>query len=191
MRRFKVIKKILALLEYEDIALFTTGMIGREAFFAKDRESNFYMIGSMGLASSVGLGIAMNTERRVFVFDGDGSALMDLGTMAMIGALKPRNLIHIVLDNESYQSTGGQPTISNVIDLAKIAISCNYVNIFKITDAKDLENVFSEKIYLPGPNFILIKISNSTSEDVPRVGHSPEKIRDRIINILVNRGRRI
>ena len=121
MNRREAIKMIFDKLDDEDIALFTTGMISREAFGIKDRGMNFYMIGSMGLLSSVALGIALNTTKKVFIFDGDGSALMDLGTMSMFGAVSPKNLVPIVLDNESYLSTGGQPTISSKMVLLRLS----------------------------------------------------------------------
>ena len=113
MKRREAIKIILQSLNEKDAALFTTGMISREAFDIRDRKSNFYMLGSMGLVSSVGLGLAQNMRRKVFVFDGDGSTLMDMGAMAVVGAQRPSNLVHIVLDNESYQSTGAQRTMSS------------------------------------------------------------------------------
>ena len=103
------------------------GFMSRDLFEVNDKESNFYMIGSMGLASSIGLGIALkNVKKRVFVFDGDGNILMNLGSLVTIGSLKPKNLIHIVFDNNSHESTGGQPTNSSKIKLEKLAKNCNY-----------------------------------------------------------------
>ena len=103
------------------------GFMSRDLFEVNDKESNFYMIGSMGLASSIGLGIALkNVKKRVFVFDGDGNILMNLGSLVTIGSLKPKNLIHIVFDNNSHESTGGQPTNSSKIKLEKLAKNFNY-----------------------------------------------------------------
>ena len=83
------------------------GLISRDLFEICDRNSNFYMIGSMGLASSIGLGVALkNTKRQIFVFDGDGNILMNLGSLITIGTTKPKNLVHIVFDNSSHESTG-------------------------------------------------------------------------------------
>ncbi|HOU36172.1 MAG TPA: thiamine pyrophosphate-dependent enzyme, partial [Candidatus Omnitrophota bacterium] len=87
---FKVIGK-------DAVCCFTNGFIGRIAYIVKDRLTNFYMVGSMGLVSSVGLGIAINSKRRVVVFDGDGSALMNLGALPLIGNQKPENLLHVIL----------------------------------------------------------------------------------------------
>ena len=80
------------------------------------------MIGSMGLASSIGLGIALKKpKKRIFVFDGDGNILMNLSSLVTIGSLQPKNLIHVIFDNNVHESTGGQPTYSNQIDISKIA----------------------------------------------------------------------
>lgn len=114
IERCLAIQKILEQVENEDLALTTTGMVSREAFVANDRPGNFYMLGSLGLLSSFGLGLALlRPERWVFVLEGDGSALMSMGTLALIPTEAPRNLVHIILDNEAYESTGGQPSISS------------------------------------------------------------------------------
>ena len=103
------------------------GFISRDLFELSDKESNFYMIGSMGLASSIGLGIALkNLNKRIFVFDGDGNILMNLGSLVTIGSLKPKNLIHVVFDNNSHESTGNQPTNSSKINLEKLAKEAHY-----------------------------------------------------------------
>ena len=103
------------------------GFISRDVFTAKDKKTNFYMIGSMGLASSIGLGIALKKPRKkIFVFDGDGNILMNLGSLVTIGSLQPNNLVHIIFDNKIHESTGGQPTFAEKIDISKIAKMTNY-----------------------------------------------------------------
>ena len=103
MTRADAIGAILDNLEANDLSLFTTGMISREAHAAFDRSSNFYMIGSMGLLSAIGLGLALNRpDRRVVVVEGDGSALMSLGSFPLVATEAPSNYTHVVLDNESY-----------------------------------------------------------------------------------------
>ena len=85
------------------------GFISRDLFESYDKPSNFYMIGSMGLASSIGVGVALkNTKKKIYVFDGDGNILMNLGSFATIGFLKPKNLVHIIFDNSIHESTGGR-----------------------------------------------------------------------------------
>jgi len=104
------------------------GHISRNLYGINELPSNFYMIGSMGLASSIGLGVALkNPKKRIFVLDGDGNILMNLGSLTTIGTLKPENLVHFVLDNGIHESTGGQPTHSNKIELEKIAKAANYI----------------------------------------------------------------
>ena len=100
--RYRAIEKILDQVKGEDVVLSTTGMISREVFHTKDRPGNFYMLGSMGLLSSFGLGLAMlQPNRRVFLLEGDGSALMSLGTLPLIATEEVADLIHLVLDNEA------------------------------------------------------------------------------------------
>jgi thiamine pyrophosphate-dependent acetolactate synthase large subunit-like protein len=184
MKRFEAIKTILDSLKDNDIALFATGMISREAFFAEDRKASFYMIGSMGLVSSVGLGIALNTGNKVVIFDGDGSVLMDMGTMAMIASERPNNLVHIVLDNESYQSTGNQPTISKKIDLSAVAKAVGYKKVVKITEIGQVQNELDALEIGKGPIFVLIKVAQSGLKDVPRVSHTPEELTRRLLEVI-------
>ena len=122
--RYRAIEKILERREPGDLVLSTTGMISREVFVIDDQPENFYMLGSMGLLSSLGLGLTLlMPERRVFVLEGDGSTLMSLGTLPLIAVEGPPNLVHVILDNEAYESTGSQPSISSEVDLAQVAKS--------------------------------------------------------------------
>jgi sulfopyruvate decarboxylase subunit beta len=159
------------------------GFMSRDLFEVNDKESNFYMIGSMGLASSIGLGIALkNPKKRIFVFDGDGNILMNLGSLVTIGSLKPKNLIHVVFDNNSHESTGGQPTSSSQINLAKIAKTSNY-NVFVVQTKTKLISVLKNIKKLEGPVFLLVKISTS-KERSTRVSWTPKTIRDRVMKSL-------
>ena len=88
----------------DDPIIAANGFISRDLFDVCDKKSNFYMIGSMGLASSIGLGVAiLNPKKRIFIFDGDGNILMNLGSLTTIGKLKPKNLVHLVFDNPTFQ----------------------------------------------------------------------------------------
>jgi len=159
------------------------GFMSRDLFEVNDKESNFYMIGSMGLASSIGLGIALkNPKKKVFVFDGDGNILMNLGSLVTIGSLKPKNLVHVVFDNNSHESTGDQPTSSSQINLAKIAKTVNY-KIFVVQSKTKLLSVLKELKNLQGPIFLLVKISVS-NERSKRVSWTPKTIRDRVMKSL-------
>ena len=159
------------------------GFMSRDLFEVNDKESNFYMIGSMGLASSIGLGIALkNPTKKVFVFDGDGNILMNLGSLVTIGSLKPKNLVHVVFDNNSHESTGNQPTSSSQINLAKIAKTVNY-KIFVVQSKTKLMSILKELKNLQGPIFLLVKISVS-NERSKRVSWNPKTIRDRVMKSL-------
>ena len=159
------------------------GFISRDLFQVSDKESNFYMIGSMGLASSIGLGIALkNPNKRIFVFDGDGNILMNLGSLVTIGSLKPKNLIHVVFDNNSHESTGNQPTNSSKINLEKLAKETHY-KIFVIKSKIKLFSILKKIKELNGRIYLLIKISTS-KERSERVSWKPKTIRDRVIKSL-------
>ena len=137
------------------------GFISRDLYENCDKHSNFYMIGSMGLASSIGLGVALkNPRKKIFVFDGDGNILMNLGSLTTIGTLKPKNLVHIVFDNNSHESTGGQPTSTNVIKIDEIAKSVNY-KVFKVNTKNELLKVLKKIKHKQGPLMILVKIRKS------------------------------
>ena len=159
------------------------GFISRDLFEVCDKNSNFYMIGSMGLASSIGLGVALkNTKRQIFVFDGDGNILMNLGSLITIGTTKPKNLVHIVFDNSSHESTGGQPTATNKIQLSKIAKSANY-KVFQVKTKNQLVKVFQKIKTIPGPIMVIVKIEKGgvTSK---RINIVPTKIKNRFMNSL-------
>ena len=170
----------------DQLVVCANGLISREAFTIRDRAENFYMIGSMGLASSIGLGAALNKpSRKVIILDGDGNLLMNLGSLPMIGSLQPKNLIHIVLDNEAYASTGNQPTISNVIELEEIAKSAKYAYVKKVTSNEELRREVAHTLENDGPSFLLVKISDKEEQrEISRVTHSPEEIKERFMSAI-------
>jgi len=159
------------------------GLISRDLFEICDRNSNFYMIGSMGLASSIGLGVALkNTKRQIFVFDGDGNILMNLGSLITIGTIKPKNLVHIIFDNNSHESTGGQPTATNKIQLTKIAESANY-RVFQAKTKNQLIKVFQKIKLIQGPIMVIVKIEKSKIVS-KRINIEPTRIKNRFMSSL-------
>ena len=159
------------------------GFISRDLFEICDKNSNFYMIGSMGLASSIGLGLALkNTKKKIFVFDGDGNILMNLGSLITIGTAKPKNLVHVIFDNSSHESTGGQPTATNKIQLGKIAKSTNY-KVFQVKTKNQLAKIFQKIKLIPGPIMIIVKIEKSRVVS-KRINIEPIKIKNRFMNSL-------
>jgi len=124
--RAAVLERFLTVVDPAAAVIATTGKCGRELFTLADRPQHLYQVGSMGGALGMGLGVALNVSRPVVVLDGDGAALMKLGSLATIGAYAPAGLIHIVLDNGVHDSTGGQPTVSRSVDFAAVALACGY-----------------------------------------------------------------
>ena len=186
--RYLAIEKILGHIGADDLVLSTTGMISREVFATDDRAGNFYMLGSMGLLSSFGLGLAMlKPEQRVFILEGDGSALMNLGALPLIARERPANLVHVILDNEAYESTGAQPSISSEVDLAEVARSCGYKRVVRVEDIEALESALLECGGGPGPYLIMVKAAIAPVKDIPRVSHSPTDIRDRFRSAVQKR----
>ena len=178
--RYQAIERILSHVREADLLVSTTGMISRELFTLDDRPGNFYMIGSMGLASAMGLGLAIQSpQKRVFVLEGDGSALMSLGTLPLIASERPSNLVHIILDNEAYESTGGQPSVSSQFDLADLARSAGYPWTRRVDDLEELESALLEVPVTGHLSLILVKAGIAPVDGIPRVSHTPEQIRDR------------
>ena len=156
------------------------GFISRDLFEVCDKNSNFYMIGSMGLASSIGLGLALqNPKKMIYVFDGDGNILMNLGSLTTISKLKPKNFIHIIFDNSSHESTGGQPTSTNKISIDAIAKAVNF-KVFRCNSKKNLDETFKKIKNMAGPIIILMKISKSEKIS-GRISLPPKKIKSRFM----------
>ncbi len=179
MKRYEAIKTICDFLKREDIVISPTGDISRELFILRDSHQNFYMMGSMGLTSSIGFGLAICfPKKRVIVIEGDGSILMNMGSLATIGHYAPHNLIHIILDNEVYESTGGQSSVSTTANLERVAKSVGYKIVQKVKSEKNLRDFFREiKSSIKGPIFILVKVERGgISERIPRVPYTPEEI---------------
>jgi thiamine pyrophosphate-dependent acetolactate synthase large subunit-like protein len=155
------------------------GFPSREACKLRDRDQNFYMIGSMGASAGIGLGLAMaQPGKTVVVFDGDGNVLMSLGTLATIGALKPKNLIHVVFDNEVYGTTGNQPTYSRVVGLDKMAKAAGYRNVERVREREDIVYEFKTMLGEEGPNFLLVKV-NEQLEEADRIALAPAELTNR------------
>ncbi len=159
--------------------IICNGFPSREAHKIHDRAGNFYMIGSMGVAASIGLGLALaQPDRRVVVFDGDGNVLMGMGTLATIGALQPRNLTHVVFDNEVYGTTGNQPSYSRVVRLDQVAKAAGYATVERVWEREDIVYEFTDMLKSDGPNFLLIKV-NEQIEDADRVAPDPSDLTTR------------
>jgi len=120
VKRKEAVKNIMSKIT-DELVITTTGLISREVHHMKDRPENFYMCGSMGCALSIGMGLALNTNRKVVVIDGDGAALMSLSSLVLSNFIKLKNLRHIILDNGTYGSTGSQMTCSGSVDFTALS----------------------------------------------------------------------
>ena len=163
----------------DDPVAHANGYICRESFSLADRAQSFYMIGSMGLAPAIALGLALTQPaRRAVVFDGDGNLLMNLGILAMIAAQRPANFVHLVFDNEVYGSTGNQASLSRGVRLDRLAAAAGFATTAAVTEPWALESALRAALGAPGPHFVLVKVT-AEEADVPRIPYTPTVLRDR------------
>jgi phosphonopyruvate decarboxylase len=159
--------------------IHANGYICRESFSLGDQPQNFYMIGSMGMASAIGLGLALaNRDTPTVVLDGDGNLLMNLGILPLTAALRPRRFVHLVFDNEVYGSTGSQRSITTEIRLDRLAEAAGYRTVAAVTDADEITQAVRAALHHDGPHFILAKVTAAEAE-VPRIPYTPHQLRDR------------
>lgn len=137
----------------------STGKTGRELFALADRASHFYMVGSMGCASSIGLGVALyQPDKPVIVLDGDGAALMRLEAMVSVGHHQPTHFIHIILDNQVHDSTGGQATLSPGVSFPAMALACGYRTAVSLTTPEAFGDTLASALTTPGPHLLHLQI---------------------------------
>ncbi len=151
---------------------------------AEDRDFNFYMWNSMGMASSMGLGLAMaRPERKVIIVDGDGALLMNLSSLATETVRNPPNLIHLVWDNHMHHLTGGQPTATAFrTDLAKVAEGCGFEKVARVETLDAFKSAIDRALEEPGPHFILAL--NEEKGSTGQVPASPTFIKHRFMTAL-------
>lgn len=183
-KRMALFERMLEFLPKEAAVIATTGFTGRELYALDDREQHLYQVGSMGCASAMGLGVALNTDRPVVVLDGDGAALMKLGAMATIGAYRPKNLIHVVLDNGAYESTGSQPTVSPSVEFSNTAISCGYAKAYRCDSLNGFEQTMKDALENQGPHLVHMRITSGTMDNLPRPSITPPEVARRFRQFL-------
>jgi phosphonopyruvate decarboxylase len=158
----------------DGVIVSTTGKASRELFEIREARGeghghDFLTVGSMGHASSIALGIALKKpNRRVWIFDGDGAVLMHMGAMAVIGSNRPGNLVHIVINNESHESVGGQPTVVRNLDLVGIAKACGYQNAVMVSDSVSLDEALKNAKNRNELSFIEAKCAIGARPDLGR-----------------------
>jgi phosphonopyruvate decarboxylase len=190
LTRRSVLETVLETLDDSDAIVSTTGMTSRELYTIADQPNNFYVIGSMGAAAAVALGITtVQSNRRVIVLDGDGALLMRLGTLATVGFYHPSQFIHVVLDNEAHDSTGGQRTASSTSRFARMAAAANYASACSVSTQAELIGCLKELRNHRGPGMLHVKIRPGVTTEALRPKLSPIEIKERFISFLSDHAR--
>jgi len=176
MRREEVLRKIVDVAQ-NDFVIATTGKTGRELFeireaMNKNHAHDFLTVGSMGHCSSIALGLALNRpEKNFWCIDGDGALIMHMGALATVGSVKPKNLIHVVINNGAHESVGGMPTAP--LDLGGVAKACGYPEIFKATSFEELESCLQKAKAAKNLVFLEIECAIGSRKDLGRPTTTP------------------
>jgi phosphonopyruvate decarboxylase len=185
--RYDVLRVINSGKNGHTVQIVTTGKAGRELFTIEDAPNNFYMVGSMGCASSFGLGIALaRPDRKVVVIDGDGALLMRMGSLAMNGYYGGANFLHVLLDNESYESTGGQQSIAHNVDFVTLAAACGYSQSLYVHSLAELDAAIAAWQVSPCLSFFHIKVSGASRDNLGRPTVSPYEVQQRLKRFIEN-----
>lgn len=194
MSREEAIQTVAAALGEKDCIVSTTGMISRELFeyrtaMNQSHERDFLTVGSMGHASQIALGIALaQPERRVWCFDGDGAAIMHMGSMAIVANKAPKNYVHVVFNNGAHDSVGGQPTVGLKMDLPAVAKAVGYKSVYSV-DSKDglekqLSIINSQLSIYEYPIFLEIRVRKGNRKDLGRPTTTPIQNKDALMQFL-------
>ena len=190
MSREDAIRTVAEALGDKDCIVSTTGMISRELFeyrtaMAQSHERDFLTVGSMGHASQIALGIALaQPMRRVWCFDGDGAAIMHMGSMAIVADKSPGNYIHVVFNNGAHDSVGGQPTVGLKIDLPAVAQAVGYKAAFTVDRKEDLIAILDRVNDLEGPVFLEVRVKKGNRKDLGRPTTSPVQNKEALMQFL-------
>jgi phosphonopyruvate decarboxylase len=185
--RYKILEEIQKNINNKIAVIATTGKTGRELFTLNDCKNYFYQVGSMGCASAIALGVALNSKKKIMVLDGDGALLMKMGNMSTIGANQPKNLIHILIDNNVHDSTGQQLTNASTVEFANIAINCGYKKSYSTDNTRDFSNILKKNLAnTNGPIFIHVKIQKGSILNLGRPTLHPKEVALRFKNFLKN-----
>ena len=178
MQREQALRILLNMFAPSDVVVSTTGKTSREVFEIRKSQSqlcsDFLTVGGMGHTSSIALGVALaKSDKRVIAIDGDGSMLMHLGAVPIIGCHGPTNLVHIVLNNQSHESVGGQPTIAGKIDIGQIALASGYKAYWCVDDETALQAIWPQVSASNGPVMLEVKIAIGSRDDLGRPTSTP------------------
>lgn len=190
MTREEAIQKVAASIEDTACIVSTTGMISRELFEARTawnqgHERDFLTVGSMGHASQIALGIALQKpERKVYCFDGDGASIMHMGNMAITASMKCKNYVHVVFNNGAHDSVGGQPTVGLKIDLCAVAKAVGYVAIYSVETMEELEEKLVELKNAEGPILLQVCVKKGNRKDLGRPTTTPIQNKEALMAFL-------
>jgi phosphonopyruvate decarboxylase len=190
LTRTTAIELILDALAGDEAIIATTGKTGRELFSISDRPNHLYVVGGMGTASAIAFGVAHALPKQpVVVIDGDGAALMKLGVLATIGFYQPSNLLHIILDNQAHDSTGGQQTASAIVRFAAIAAAANYRSAFAVDRPEEIGEAVRLLRHRGGPSLLHVKIQPGSPERLGRPTVQPHEVKERFSQFLRSRAK--
>lgn len=191
--REAAIKIVASFMESDAVAVSTTGMISRELFeyrecMRQSHQCDFLTVGSMGHASQIALGIALQKkDRKVYCFDGDGALLMHLGSVAIIASMHLDNYVHVVFNNGAHDSVGGQPTVALDMNLPKIALACGYVLVLSVADEESLRKALEKVKGVRGPVFLEIKVRKGARKDLGRPTTTPIQNKEALMGFLLEK----
>lgn len=190
MSREEAIQIVADSLDENAVIVSTTGMISRELFEYRansnqTHEKDFLTVGSMGHSSQIALGIALEkSNHKIYCFDGDGAAIMHMGSMAIIGSKHPENYIHIIFNNGAHDSVGGQPTVGLQINIPEIAKALNYKKVFSIKDRMSLKEVLNKINGEKGPIMLEIQVKKGNRKDLGRPTTTPIQNKEALMKFL-------
>lgn len=185
--RYDALSAINSMKDGNTVQIATTGKTGRELYEIEDAANNLYMVGSMGCISSFGLGLALSQPGKdIVVIDGDGSLLMRMGSLATNGYYHPPNMVHILLDNNAHESTGGQSTVSHNVDFIDIAASCGYAKSIYVHSLEELKASLQECKVNRGLTFLYLKISKYSKHQLARPHMKPHEVKERLQRFIHN-----
>ena len=190
MSREEAIQTVAAALGEKDCIVSTTGMISRELFeyraaMNQGHERDFLTVGSMGHASQIALGIALaQPDRRVWCFDGDGAAIMHMGSMAIVANKAPENYVHVVFNNGAHDSVGGQPTVGLKIDIPAVAKAVGYKATYSVDSKAELESVLAKVNSFESPALLEIKVKKGNRKDLGRPTTTPIQNKEALMTFL-------
>jgi phosphonopyruvate decarboxylase len=183
--RREVLKTLTDLSEKDTLLLATTGKTGRELFEVADKPNHLYMVGSLGCISSLGLGLAMaRADKKIIVIDGDGSAIMRMGSFTTNAYYQPQNLLHIILDNNIHDSTGGQATVSHNIDFVDQAAAICYPIALKVNGLDELSKAVVKWHANGGLTMLHLKIAKGSTKDLGRPTMKPHEVKARLMKFI-------